>query len=260
MKKLFPGILLILIVVSGQIFAQDFNDYHVLQSQGKVPESFLKSSKQKSYEEIGKTIYSNRSQPYKRKKKEFLLGNNFLIDELLLSGKVLFNDPVGEYVNKVVDTLLKEDPELRKQIEVFVVKSSVVNAFTTSRGTIFINLGLIAKLKNEAQLAFVLSHEIIHFRNKHVMTEFEQSETMRREKGAYRNTTVTEQALAKSMFSRELETEADIQGLKIYLKSKYKVSELKGVFDALQYAHLPYGNVRFDKSFLEANNPRREMR
>ena len=256
MKKRYFALLFCALLQLGTLMAQDFTNYEPIRAQGKLPQSFLKSSHQKAVEEMDKTIKANKKQPFKHKKKEFLENNNFIIDEMLLSGKVLFNDPIGTYVNKVVDTLLKGDPALRKQIDVYIIKSSALNAFTTSRGTIFVNMGLIARMKNEAELAYILSHEIIHYKNKHVLNEFERSETIRRDFGLFRNKSITEDELSKSMYSKSLESEADVQGLGIYLKSRYKISELKGVFDELQYAGQPYGNTTFNKSFFESNNYR----
>jgi len=84
---------------------------------------------------------------------------------LLLSGDKLFNDPLTIYVNKVADELLKNEPELRKKIKIYVTKSSDVNAHAFDKGFIFINVGLLAQLENEAQLAFILSHEINQIKN-----------------------------------------------------------------------------------------------
>ena len=255
MKKLFTVLFLApLLFLCIHSSAQDFDNYKFLQSTGKVPASFLKSSKQKSDEEIQRTFEEKKRTRYKRQKKEFILEANYVIDDLLLSGKVLFNDSIGQYANKIVDVLLKDDPKLRSEIEVYVVKSSVVNAFTTSRGTIFINLGLISKLRTEAELAYVLCHEIIHYKNRHSMTEFDVAEDIKRGNGSFRNTTYGDKLLAKSMFSKDLEKEADIQGLAIFRKSNYNLEATSGVFDVLQYAHIPLNDEAFDKSFLEFGN------
>jgi len=73
-----------------------------------------------------------------------------------MSGRVLFGDPVSEYVNTVADKLLENEPELRSKLRFYCLKSNVTNAFATNQGMIFVTLGLIAQLENEAQLAQVL--------------------------------------------------------------------------------------------------------
>ena len=79
------------------------------------------------------------------------ISSNYFLRDLLLSGDVLVNDPLGNYVNRVADELLKNDPELRKQIHIYVIKSPHVNAHAFDKGFIFINVGLLlaeAKLVN----------------------------------------------------------------------------------------------------------------
>ena len=251
MKKLFACLWCAIFALNCGLTAQDFNNYSLLKSSGKVPETFMKSARQKAEEQINTTLEGAR---HKRKKKEFIKESNYMIDDLLLSGRVLFNDPIGRYCNKIVDTLLRNDTALRNHIEVYVVKSAVVNAFTTSNGIIFIDMGLIAKLNSEAELAFVLCHEIIHYKNKHSMTEFDLTEDINNGKGSFRNTTFNDKLLAKSMFSKELEKEADMEGLKIFLNSPYSIDAAPGVFDILQYSHIPFSNVAFNKSFIETEN------
>ncbi len=252
MKKLLrEHIYMLLLLMGSHISAQNFDNYQQLKSTGTVPQNFIKSSEQKAEDQIDNEINQGGKHKYKRQKKTFIIESNYTIDELLLSGRVLFNDTVGRYCNKIVDNLLKDDTTLRSQISVYVVKSSVVNAFTTSNGIIFINLGLIAKLNSEAELAFVLCHEIIHYKNKHVLTEFDITQDIKRGKGSFRNASFTDKLLAQSMFSKELETEADIEGLKLFLRSKYSLTAANGVFDVLQYSHIPFSNIPFNKSFLE---------
>ena len=59
-----------------------------------------------------------------------------------------------------------ERPEL--PWEFHVVDSEVINAFALPGGKVFISRGLLAKLKNDAQLAGVLGHEVGHVTAKHI--------------------------------------------------------------------------------------------
>jgi beta-barrel assembly-enhancing protease len=91
---------------------------------------------------------------------------------MLRSGYVLFNDPLSEYVSAVADNLLKEDANLRKKLNFYVLRSSDVNAFATDQGAVLVTTGLLSQIENEAQLAFVLAHEITHFQRKHTLNLF----------------------------------------------------------------------------------------
>jgi len=98
-----------------------------------------------------------------RTKDKFLQESNYFINQILLSGKVLYNTPLNTYIDKIVDKILINEPELRKEIRVYVLKTPTVNASATDKGILFVNLGLIAQAGSEAQLAFIISHELIHY-------------------------------------------------------------------------------------------------
>ncbi|MBD0255651.1 MAG: M48 family metallopeptidase [Cytophagales bacterium] len=254
MKKRYLPIFLLLAPLLGRpAFAQDFGNYQPLQSSGQIPADFLQLSSEK-YEQDKSSIGRQEKAFDRRAKRQFYLENSFRVRELLYSGKVLFNDPVGVYVNQVADKLLRHDPEKRRQVRIYVVKSPAVNAFATSSGMIFINLGLLAQLETESQLAFVLAHEFTHYFNKHVVNKYVENQKISQGKKVYQSLSVEEKLLTRSNYSKELETEADLHGLDLFLKSDYSTAQLKGVFDVLQYSYLPFDDVPFQKSFLETKD------
>ncbi|MGD1845169.1 MAG: M48 family metallopeptidase [Salibacteraceae bacterium] len=242
-------LLLTLWLLNSVLLAQDFDNYQPLQSTGEIPKAFRTLSGDKYQKDRGQ-IDQNQSRVLRKTKEDFYLKSNFLVDEILLSGKVLFNDPVTTYVNKVADEILKDDPELREDLQIYVVKSPIVNAFTTNNGIVLVNLGLLAQLENEAQLAFVLSHEFVHYKNNHVINSYVENTKIERGQGGYQRTTFDDKLLAKSKYSKELEFEADREGLDAYLETSYDLEAVNGVFDVLQYSYLPYDDVEFKKDFL----------
>ncbi|MEO1419183.1 MAG: M48 family metallopeptidase, partial [Bacteroidota bacterium] len=130
--------------------------YPFLQNQAPIPQDFLNLTYDSFIQHI--------SIPKSDKLIEgFYQTTYYQTRELLSSGKILFHDPASEYVSSVADILLENQPELRKKLKFHVLRSSTVNAYTTSNGYILVNVGLLAHLKNEAQLAYILSHEISHF-------------------------------------------------------------------------------------------------
>lgn len=96
--------------------------------------------------------------------KEFLETTHYAIDDLLHSGYVVFGDEVSNYISSIADSLLKDDLLTRSALRFYTLKSMASNAFSTDQGIIFVTTGLISQVKNEAQLAFILAHEICHFR------------------------------------------------------------------------------------------------
>ncbi|PIP55108.1 MAG: hypothetical protein COX07_01700, partial [Bacteroidetes bacterium CG23_combo_of_CG06-09_8_20_14_all_32_9] len=145
---------------------QRLDNFKPLQSQGKIPNDFIQLSSEKYFNEEQKIDKSESSLRVMLRKK-YLLQSNFYIEYLLNSGFILFNDTLSNYINGVADNLLKNQPELRKQLRFYTIKSPEVNAFATNKGIIFITVGLLSQIQSEAQLAWILSHEIIHYKYKH---------------------------------------------------------------------------------------------
>ncbi|MCH8903268.1 MAG: M48 family metalloprotease [Bacteroidetes bacterium] len=252
-KYIFIVIVSILLITIGSLYAQDLENYTPLASEGDIPIAFRTLSVDK-FKDDASHLDKNESKKMKKSKEQFLLSSNYFINRMLLSGKVLFNDPVGRYVNEVADEILKDDPELREELDIFIIKSPIVNAITTNNGTIFVTLGLIAQLENEAQLALVLCHEFVHYKNDHVMDSYLEQQKIKKGKDAYRQRSIEEKILATFSYSKDLEFEADEEGLEMYLKTNYSLDELDGVFDVLQYSYLPFDEVEFEKSYFESEH------
>jgi hypothetical protein len=172
---------------------------------------------------------------------------------MLSNGAILFDEELSHYVSKIADELLKDDQELRNNLRFYIIKSSSVNAFATDRGSIFITIGLLAQIENEAQLAFILSHEIIHYIKKHAKKGFVENERIEQGRGEYKRVK-WDKIINKSKYSKELELEADIEGLEIFLKSKYSIDEINDVFYVLQYAHLPIEDIVFDTNYFASEH------
>ncbi|MCB0838606.1 MAG: M48 family metallopeptidase [Bacteroidetes bacterium] len=214
------------------VFTQSKSAYTPLTSKAPIPEDFLVTSTEK-YENNSERIDEGASQGSQKVQDQFFLESSFMIDNLLKSGKVLFNDEAGEYVNKIADQILKNQPDLRNKIRFYVVQSPIPNAFTTDQGVILINQGLLARLNTEAQLAFILCHEISHYEKKHVFNRYIQFRTIDLEEGDYENIAEYEKLLLKSNYSQQNEMEADQLGLEMFFQSGYGVSTIPEVFDIL---------------------------
>jgi predicted Zn-dependent protease len=86
----------------------------------------------------------------------------------LLGAAPLAADPqLQQYVNRVGRwlALQTERPDLPWKFG--VMEAPQVNAFAVPGGTIFVTRGLVQKMASEAELAGVLSHEIVHVLRKH---------------------------------------------------------------------------------------------
>ena len=162
---------------------------------------------------------------------------------------MLFNDTVSNYLSTILDTILSDNPTLRNRLRVYAVKSTVVNSFTTNDGIILVNVGLVAQLENEAQLAYILCHEISHYTESHVINTFVQREELKSEDKLQR-TNFDTKLLEQSQYSKDLEKEADELGIKRFLNTNYSTSSIANVFEVMRYSHLPFDDFPFDKSFF----------
>ena len=95
---------------------------------------------------------------------------------LLLGAAPLVDNPeLQRYVNRVGRwlSLRSERPNLDWRFG--VLDSNDVNAFATPGGYVLVTKGLIARLHNEAELAGVLAHEIVHVVRKHHLSAIRKS-------------------------------------------------------------------------------------
>ena len=92
--------------------------------------------------------------------------------------KLLAERSVQEYVSHLGDSLIPEGAKGATQpieFRFFVVEDPEINAASLPDGTLLINTGLLGVLENEAQLAFVLSHEMAHVLQVHYRREIEET-------------------------------------------------------------------------------------
>jgi Zn-dependent protease with chaperone function len=234
---------------------QDFKyNYLPLTSSGTLPNDFIVSASSKAEIEIEKIKQKGGPRNKVKDKIRFVISSGFFLDNVLKSGKVLYGDPISEYINKVLDSIInKADPQLKGEVRVYVVKSPVVNAYALDNGVILVNTGLLSQLENEAQLAFVLCHEITHYKKKHnINAHLEFVKLEKKKKSINRNG--TDLLLEKSKFNKKQETEADLLGFSMYDKTNYDYTSINGLFDVLLYSYLPFDEVEFDKTFFNDNN------
>jgi predicted Zn-dependent protease len=88
---------------------------------------------------------------------------------------VVQDDLLTAYVNLVGLTVLQSIPEQKLNYRFALLDTPQINAFATPGGYIFITKGLLYFLKDEAQLACVLAHEIVHIHEKHVLKEIQKA-------------------------------------------------------------------------------------
>ena len=128
------------------------------------------------------------------------------------------------------------DPYMKYRFH--VVRDPEVNAFALPDGQVYLNTGLLAAVRNEAQLAAVLAHEVHHTAGHHGILEYRS--VRRKSVGSMVLGPLTfglsDIFLVLSVFghSRALEEEADRKGLPKMLEAGYDPREMAGVFEIMQ--------------------------
>lgn len=158
------------------------------------------------------------------------------LDGYFQKGKQVYDAPkLRAYLQGIMDKLY---PEFSGKIRVDLHRAPVLNAFALPNGSIYINVGLLAALENEAQIASVLAHEGIHFLQKH-----SAKQRVHRQNSQGWAVAVTMMGIpfagqlvaqsAMSGYSVEHETEADMLGYDRLVNAGYAASEAPRAFEIL---------------------------
>lgn len=168
--------------------------------------------------------------------------NAFLVS-MLKQGRIVYGTEMNQYLDNIKEQLLVNHPQLQQEIHVYILQTPIVNAYSLPDGTVLVTLGMMAQVTNEAELAFVLAHEIAHYSERHG-----KDDTKSNDKDA------VSRYMRYHQFSREQEFAADRVGLTtFYRDSPYSYGILDGLFDVLLYADLPFDEIPFQRSEVETD-------
>ena len=163
-----------------------------------------------------------------------------LDDELRRRGMVLQDTQIIAYVRSVADRLVPPGVAGAVSFRFYIARDPMVNAFALPNGSIYLNVGLLARLENEAQLAHVLSHEIAHVVQRHSLQQ------LRNRRPTVVAANVADLLLfgtsiaylpaigALASHSRESEAEADRAALEYMSRAGYPLEEADQLFKLLQ--------------------------
>jgi beta-barrel assembly-enhancing protease len=161
---------------------------------------------------------------------------------LRTSGRVVTDADLNAYVRDVVCKLATE---YCQDIRVYVVRTPHFNASMAPNGTMQVWTGLILRAENEAQLAYVLGHELGHYLRRHTLQLWKDI----RAKGNFFAFfqlaiaaagfgyvgPIAELILLGSIyqFSRDSEREADEMGFELMAKAGYDPREASKIWEVL---------------------------
>ena len=163
------------------------------------------------------------------------------IAETFLRKEIYTEADAQKYLDDVVSEIVNNNQTLQnKPFRCYFSKSEVPNASFIGEGVILFNLGLLDKLENESQLAFILCHEIAHFYMNHLDNSINEyvatinSEEMQKElkkikKKNYNKTEdlnklVKQLSFSSGRHSRYKEAEADSLGVVFMKNTRFDIS------------------------------------
>ncbi|MGA7986004.1 MAG: M48 family metalloprotease, partial [Burkholderiales bacterium] len=158
-----------------------------------------------------------------------------LSEMLARSGRVLDDPALTAHVQRVADRLF---PEFKGRIRVRILKAQSLNAFALPNGDIYLHEGILARFRNESQLAALLGHEGTHFVDRHSFQSSENVKSTTALGTVLAVVGVPAVGLAANLlvmssvtgYSRELEAEADAQGYKRLVAAGYDPREAPKLF------------------------------
>jgi predicted Zn-dependent protease len=172
-----------------------------------------------------------------------------LEDRLDRSGHRYVDQALERYLNEVAERLLPSDVRAQSlSWRVKILQNPLLNAFALPHGTIYVHTGLLARLEDEAQLATILGHEMAHVVSRHAVRHIRQVQnqtafmatllTMTAVLGPYRDLAALLGSLgtlaAVTGYSKDLELEADLEGMRWLVEAGYDPNSAPQVFRLLQ--------------------------
>ncbi len=230
-------------------------------AHGQLPQHFLAADfvkkdslsiekiKQNKASEIAKVKSLQLSKDIKEYIQNRFTGRAEYLTYSIENGDFLIGSPEENYVRNIVHIILKANPVIRQDMLVFVSRSDQPNAYNLGDGTIVVNLGLLNYIDNEAQLAFILCHELAHQYRLHVNRDIQAKAEKYMNKDFQRQLKRTlhqEYQVKKKLtdlllpgvmsdmrYSRSDESEADSIGLVFLSKTGYDVQQSVTSMDML---------------------------
>lgn len=192
---------------------------------------------------------------------ERLMGKQFM-HAVRYQVPVLQDTIVSEYLERLGHRLTQTTHY--PHYHFFAVNDSSINAFAGPGGYIGVNAGLVTTTEDEAELAAVLAHEIMHVEQRHIARRITHSEQRHWPSigaiigailigsqidstvatGAILGATASQMQQGISM-TRQFELEADRLGIELLDNSGFDVHAMPEFFARMQQRTLDYGNPRF---------------
>jgi predicted Zn-dependent protease len=163
--------------------------------------------------------------------------------DLKTSGKLITDTRANEYLREVICRLADD---ICEDVRVYLVRVPYFNATMAPNGVMQVWSGLLLRAENEAQLAYILGHEIAHYRYQHSLQIFRQAKSTANMLAPFQVLTAAGGvwyvgslgqlgAVGILMkFSRDHERQADDGGFRMAIAAGYNPHEAAKIWERLE--------------------------
>lgn len=211
---------------------------HSYELQPAVPHNYLYNSDSLYRTLLGK----NDPELTDKIQKDYAASLAFYHERMLDAGCIYFNwNEIEDYINGLVKKIT-QTVHTDKEFKVFLMRNEDVNASAQDNGVIYIYIGLLAEINDEAALVSVLAHEISHALNSDSKKMFIAQGKNKRFK--------VKNALSMSHENRRFEARADSLGFAVATALNYDLSTCYQTYVKFE------SDYRWYKSQYEYDDPK----
>jgi len=109
---------------------------------------------------------------------EQAIGGSLALEVFSRFGGPYKNDHLQRYITLVGQSVAGVSDRANIPYHFAVLNTNQPNAFATPGGYVFVSIGLLRMVRNEAELAGVLGHEVAHVAKRHALQTIERSKTL----------------------------------------------------------------------------------
>lgn len=171
---------------------------------------------------------------------------------------------VVRYLQSVLQSILDANG-IRERIQVVCTRYQEANAYNIGDNRLYVNIGVLKLLDNEAQLAFLLSHELSHHLLLHVQEKFRTARSLATDNKVKEELKDIRQARYNKLdratefarkysytfanYSRAKERAADSMAIVLLLKTRYDITEGESLMRLLAQSDSDSTVIHYDRFF-----------
>jgi predicted Zn-dependent protease len=175
---------------------------------------------------------------------ERTIGESLALEGFRRYGMPVKDADLQKYINLVGNVVARNSLRPAIPYAFVVVDSPLQNAFSCPGGIIFISSGLLKSIRDEAQLAGILAHEVAHVGHKHALQSIQRarffqgvgkitSATMKGEKGKEFENMIG--SLQNTLFDKGLDQNMEFEADKSAMETAYRTGyDPEGIIEVLR--------------------------